>query len=113
MGGRGSGASDAEVLAHTRDRVMVAGETATRRLEMAARQTGYARRDAAAITRTAQLTQAELAETVAGLVRRLHPRRLVTATETALGRQVSAHPMSLVLGCALLVLAIRRRHRTR
>ncbi len=111
MGGRGPGAGDTEVAAHTRDRVMIGGETATRRLEMAARQTGYARRDAAAITRTAQLTRAELAESVAQLARRLHPRRLLPVTGTAVHRRLGAHPLPFVLGCVALLLVIRRKHR--
>lgn len=109
MGGRGPGAGDAEVAAHTRDRVMIGGETATRRLEVAARQTGYARRDPAAITRTAQLTGGELAESMGQLARRLHPQRLLSVGGKSVRRQLGAHPMPLVLvgGVALLVV-IRR-----
>lgn len=111
MGGRGPGAGDAEVAAHTRDRVMIGGETATRRLEMAARQTGYARRDPAAISRTAQLTGAELAESLARLARRLHPRRLLPDDGTAVRRRLGAHPVPFVLGGLAVVLVIRRLRR--
>ncbi|MDQ2849637.1 hypothetical protein V3G39_10480 [Dermatophilaceae bacterium Sec6.4] len=45
MGGRGPGADDEEVAAHTRNRVVVAGMSATRRLELAARDTARARGD--------------------------------------------------------------------
>jgi len=109
MGGRGPGAGDAEVAAHTRDRVMIGRETATRRLEMAARQTGYARRDAAAITRTAQLTGGELAETVAELARRLHPRRLRSVSGKAIRRQLGAHPTPFVVGVGVALLVVIRR----
>ncbi len=108
MGGRGCGAGDAEVAAHTRDRVMIGGQTATRRLEMAARQTGYARRDAAAITRTAQLTQGELAETLEELTRRLHPRRLMTVGKKAVRRRLGVYPVPFVLGAVAVLWVIRR-----
>lgn len=61
MGGRGPGASTEEVLAATRNRVEVGGMTATRRLELAARQTGLARADPDAITTVIQLREAEAA----------------------------------------------------
>jgi hypothetical protein len=111
MGGRGPGAGDAEVAAHTRDRVMIGGQTATRRLEIAARQTGYARRDPAAISRTTRLTGAELAQTVAQLADRLHPRRLLSVGRESVRRRLGARPVAFVLLCLALVLAVRhRRH---
>lgn len=78
LSGRGPGASDAEVAAHTRNRVMIAGETATRRLEMAARQTARARLDAATIADTIQLSRAELAHTVDQVERHMSPRHLLS-----------------------------------
>lgn len=75
--GRGPGASDAEIAAHTRNRVMIAGETATRRLEMDARQTARARLDAATIADTIQLSRAELAHTVDQVARRVSLSRLL------------------------------------
>lgn len=50
MGGRGPGADDEEVAAHTRNRVVVAGMSATRRLELAARDTARARGDGSQLT---------------------------------------------------------------
>ncbi len=116
MGGRGGGAGAAEVAAHTRDRVMIGGQRATQRLEITARHTGYARRDVAALTRTAQLTQGELAETVVQLARRLRPRRqhhrrALPVAGTAVGRRLRAHPILFLLGSAAMVLLIRRRQR--
>lgn len=64
MGGRGQGASADEISAVTRNRVEVAGMTATRRLELTARQTGRARRDPDAVTSAIQLSQAEAAHDV-------------------------------------------------
>lgn len=61
LGGRGPGASAAEISALTRNRVEVAGMTATRRLELAARQTARARGDADAIAAATQLRAAEVA----------------------------------------------------
>lgn len=74
LGGRGPGASDEETLAFTRNRVEVAGMTATRRLELAARQTGRARGDADAITTAIQLREAEVADDVDDSTGRLRPR---------------------------------------
>ena len=46
LGGRGPGASRAEVVAHTRDRASIAGIPVVERLELTARQTSRAREDA-------------------------------------------------------------------
>lgn len=113
MGGRGPGAGDLEVAAHTRDRVMIGGETATRRLEMAARQTGYARRDPAAISRTTQLTGAELAKTMAQLAQRLNPGRLLAVGRESVRRRLGARPVAVVLLCLALAFVVSRRHHRR
>lgn len=61
MKGRGPGADDQEIAAHTRNRVVVAGMSATRRLELAARDTVRARGDESQLTGVTQRRQGERA----------------------------------------------------
>lgn len=111
MGGRGPGASEAEVAAHTRNRVIVAGENATWRLELAARQTALAREDTAAITGVIQRSRGELAVSLSQLTRRLHPRQLVGRVTAALRARVRWRPWIVVAGGILLILLVRARRR--
>ena len=110
--GRGPGASEAEVAAHTRNRVDIAGISATRRLELAARQTALARGDADAITDAIQLGRAELADTVTQLTARLRPGRLGRDAAASLRAHLRAHPAPYVLGGAAVVLVVRGRRRS-
>lgn len=59
MGGRGPGADEEEIAAHTRNRVVVAGMSATRRLELAARDTARARGDDSQLTGILQRAHGE------------------------------------------------------
>lgn len=105
LGGRGPGASEAEVSAHTRNRVIVAGMAAARRLEMAARQTTRARGDAAGLSDVTQLRRAELADTVGAVTGHLRPGRRLTDAATARRTQRRARGAAFVLGAgAMLVL---------
>ncbi|GAB3489666.1 hypothetical protein [Flexivirga lutea] len=74
LGGRGPGASDAEKMAATRNRVDVGGMTATRRLELSARQTALARAEPSEVASVVQLRAAEAAAGVEERTGRLRPR---------------------------------------
>lgn len=107
LGGRGPGASTDEVLATTRNRVEVAGMTATRRLELTARQTALARGDTDAVTTAAQLRRAEVACGFAAAGGRLSPGATPRGPGTspeAVGKASAA--MGLV--GVLVVWALRR-----
>lgn len=112
MGGRGQGASTNEVLASTRNRVDIGGMTATRRLELGARQTSRARGDADAITTVIQLREAEVDCGVNDATGRL-PRRLPTRgprtspTTSGNGSSAKASTAKGVLG-VLAVWVLRR-----
>lgn len=109
--GRGPGAGDAEIAAHTRNRVAIAGVTATRRLEMAARQTARARQDTDAITTVIELSRAELSDTLTQLTGRLRPRHVAFVAADSLRTRFSAHPAPFLLGGAALVLLLLLRRR--
>lgn len=110
LAGRGPGASEAEIAAHTRNRVEIAGVTTTRRLELTARRTAVARGDTDAMVSVIQLSRAELADILGQLRSRLHPRHLVGTAARGLTAQLRAHPAPLVLGVgAVVVLRGRRR----
>lgn len=104
--GRGPGAGDAEITAHTRNRFLIAGVPATRRLEMAARQTARARQDVDAITYVVELNRAELADTLTQLTGRLRPRQLAFVVVDRLRARFNAHPAPFLLGGAALVLLV-------
>ncbi len=112
LAGRGPGASDEEVAAHTRNRVVIAGESATRRLELAARDTVRARRDTGGLTDTIQIAQTELADTLTQITERLRPGHLASTAVTGVIARVRSNPAPLVLVGAALVLLARglRRH---
>lgn len=109
LGGRGPGASAEEIAAHTRNRVVIAGETATRRLELAARDTVRARRDPDGLTDTIAVASTELVDNLAELTERLRPSRLVSAAARAAIARAPATPVFLLVGAAIIVL-VRRRH---
>lgn len=111
LGGRGPGASEEEVAAHTRNRVGIAGVTATRRLELAARDTTRARRDTAGLIDTIQIASGELARSVAQLGERLQPRHLAAMTISGVVARVRANPARFALAGAALVLVARSRRR--
>lgn len=69
LGGRGPGASADQIAGCTRNRVIIAGETCTRRLEEAAWQTARARRDPDGIASAIQLSQRELTQYLSQLNR--------------------------------------------
>lgn len=111
MGGRGQGASANEISAATRNRVEVAGMTATRRLELAARQTARARGGSDAITSVIQLREAEVACGLDDDTGRLRPRRS-TPPSPRPSRPGSPRSWTLlgVLG-AVAVAVLRRKSR--
>lgn len=111
LGGRGPGASEDEVAAHTRNRVGIAGVSATRRLELAARDTTRARRDTAGLNDTIQIASAELARSVAQLGARLQPRHLAAMSIRGVVARVRARPAWFALAGAALVLVARGRRR--
>jgi len=112
LGGRGPGASEEEVAAHTRNRVGIAGVSATRRLELAARDTMRARRDTAGLIDTIQIASTELARTVAQLGARLQPRHLAATTISGGVARIRANPARFALaGAALVLVAARGRRR--
>lgn len=104
--GRGPGADDAEIAAHTRNRVVIAGVTTTGRLEMAARQTARARQDTDAVTTVIEVSRAELADTVTKLTGRLRPRQVALVAAGSLRTRFIAHPAPFLLGGAALVLLL-------
>ncbi len=112
LAGRGPGASDEEVAAHTRNRVEIAGESATRRLELAARDIVRARRDTGGLTDTIQIAQTELADTLTQITERLRPGHLASTAVTGVIARVRSNPAPFVLVGAALVLLARglRRH---
>lgn len=113
LGGRGPGAGDDEIAAHTRNRVVIAGMTATRRLELAARQTALARRDTTSIIGVIQLDRGELAGTLTELTRRLGPRHLACVARAALWRdRRGARIAPFTFGGIAVVLLLRRRRRS-
>lgn len=113
LAGRGPGASDEEVAAHTRNRVVIAGESATRRLELAARDSVRARRDAAGLTDTIQIASTELVDTLTQITERLRPGHLASAGVTGVVARLRANPAPFVLVGAALVLLVRSRCRCR
>jgi hypothetical protein len=113
LGGRGPGASEEEVAAHTRNRVGIAGVAATRRLELAARDTTRARRDTAGLSDTIEIASGALARTVAQLGARLQPRHLAAMTMRGVVARVRANPARFALAGAALVLVARGRRRGR
>lgn len=100
LGGRGPGASEAEIAAHTRRRLTIAGTSVTRRLELQARQTSRARGDAAGIVDAIELSRQELAVTAGELARR--GRRLLA---------VGGRNLMTIAGAVLLVRTLARRRR--
>jgi hypothetical protein len=104
LGGRGPGAGESEVAAHTRNRVEIAGMPAPRRLESAARQAAGARGDIEAIAEAIQLDRAHAAAAVTEPVR---PRRLARDAVPA----HRSHRALLVLGTAVALRALSR-HRS-
>lgn len=104
MGGRGPGASTAEVLAVTRNRVQVAGLTATRRLELTARQTSRARGDAAAVLTAVQLREAEVLCGVEETTSRL-PHRGLQPSQNRSGEK-----SAVIKVLALVAVRVLRRH---
>ncbi len=113
LAGRGPGASDEEVAAHTRNRVVIAGETATRRLELADRDTVRARRDSGGLTDTIQVAQTELADTLTQITERLRPGLLASAGAAGVVARARANPAPFVVVGAVLVLFARGRRRRR
>lgn len=111
LAGRGPGASAEEVAAHTRNRVVITGESATRRLELAARDTVRARRDAAGLTDTIQIASAELVDTLTHITERLRPGHLASAGVAGVVARVRANPAPFVLVGAALALLVRSRRR--
>lgn len=112
LAGRGPGASDEEVAAHTRNRVVIAGESATRRLELAARDTVRARRDAAGLTDTIQIASAELIGTLTQITQRLRPGHAASTAVTGAITRVRANPAPFVVGTVLVLLARARLRRS-
>lgn len=116
LGGRGPGASEDEILAATRNRVEVAGMTATRRLELAARQTGRARGDADAVDDAMQLHAAEEAHDVDEDTGRLRPRiassnSLHTSRSVLSERSTAVGLVGAVAVWVVTVWVLRRRSR--
>lgn len=112
MGGRGPGAGEAEVASHTRNRVIIAGENVTWRLELAARQTTLARDDTAAITDAIQRSRGELVVTISRLTRRLHPRQLAPRISQALRARIRSRRLIVVAGPIALILLVCARRRS-
>ncbi|MGI8677784.1 MAG: hypothetical protein ACR2LX_03675 [Jatrophihabitans sp.] len=111
LAGRGPGASDAEVAAHTRNRVVIAGESATHRLELAARDTARARRDVSGLTDTIQIASTELADTLTQVTQRLRPEHAASTAVIGAITRVRANPAPFVVVGAILVLLARARRR--
>lgn len=104
LAGRGPGASEQEVAAHTRNRAVIAGESATRRLALAARDTTRARCDADGLADTIQLASGELAHSLTLIAERLRPGHLTRTVATQVIARVRAHPAPFALvGVALVV----------
>lgn len=113
LDGRGPGASDEEVAAHTRNRVMIGGETATRRLELAARDTVRARGDTEGLTDKIQIASAELAGSLTQLAERLRPRRVASAVANRLRDRFDARPAPFLwAGIAVAVVLVLRSRRS-
>lgn len=107
MGGRGTGASTEEILAVTRNRVDIAGMTATRRLELGARQTSRARGDADAVRTSIQLREAEVACGVDEATGRLPHRSTARGMRTSAAASGKGSAGKGVLG-VLAVWVLRR-----
>ena len=115
MQGRGPGADEEEIAAHTRNRVVVAGMSATRRLELAARDTARARGDASQMTDAVQQRDAE----------RAHPQQSLgrdypVGGQSAARREVKTRSAAarsggryLLLGAAALLIGWRLRRGAR
>lgn len=78
LGGRGPGASQAEIDQHTRARPQLAGEPTPRHLEAVARQTAIARGDAAAVALDIAAAREQLALTVGAIRDKVSPRQAIT-----------------------------------
>lgn len=108
MGGRGPGASPSEVAAHTRNRVVIAGVSTTRRLELAARQTRRARCDPGGIVDAIELERVELAVAARRLAALATPVALLGVAGRRIMTACGQHP-GLLGGALLLAVACRRR----
>lgn len=95
LGGRGTGASQAEIDGRTRARPRLAGEPTPQHLATVARQTAIARGDAAAIALDIAAARDQLATTVQAIRERVSPSRVA-------GRQVRAVRERTVAGWAAL-----------
>ena len=110
MGGRGPGATEAEVAVHTRNRTIIAGEYVTGQLERSAQQTAHAREDTAGITDSIEHSSRQLALVVGELATRLSPRRVAERTTGKFRARVRVRPVLIVVvGALALVLVIRLR----
>jgi len=127
LGGRGLGASQAEIDGRTRARGQLGGEPTPQHLATVARQTAIARGDVAAIALDIAAARDQLATTVQAIRARLSPPKLVgrraraVREATAAGwtalRAAEPIPLAAVAGAALTVtvtvLLTRRRARRR
>ncbi len=103
MGGRGAGASQAEVARRTNDRPWLGGRPTPQHLAAVAHQTALAHGDASALAADAAEANDRLATTVAAIRQQVSPARL----PGALARGVDAHPWAtgaaLGVGACLVV----------
>jgi hypothetical protein len=101
LGGRGKGASEAEVDALTRERPRYAGEPVSEQLEALHERTAVARGDTAAMQRDIDRTRDRLATGVEAVASRIDPRR----------HRPAAGPVVLALAVSLLLVFRWRRRR--
>ncbi len=120
LGGRGTGASQAEIDGRTRARPRLGGEPTPQHLAAVARQTAIARGDAAAIALDIAATRDRLADSLQAIRARLRPsevagRRVREATAAGWARLRAAQPASSAAGsaAALTVALLLRRRRSR
>lgn len=109
MSGRGPGASAAEVVACTRNRVEVAGMTATRRLALTARQNAVARRDPEALLTVTQLREAEVRCGVDDSTGQLRQRGAVRRTQSTSGKPTSGGKSLVARLLAMVAVRLLRR----
>lgn len=111
LGGRGPGASADQIAGCTRNRVIIAGETCTRRLEEAARQTARARRDGDEIASAIQLNQRELTQHLSQLNRWADGKQAGSDTSRGSRERRAVRRLGIALAGAVITLLVRRRRR--
>lgn len=111
LGGRGPGASADQIAGWTRNRVIIAGETCTRRLEEVARQTARARRDGDEIASAIQLNQRELTQHLSQLNRWADGKPAGSDTSRGARERRAVRRLGIALAGAVIALVVRRGRR--